>query len=283
MPSGVVTADRLGPDGFFRGLFVGPKSSGKTVAACSFYKNKKVLDLDFDGRIRGILGVDFLDKSRIDYKYFPPRTGSRAEPTYIQVNTFLDELMAETSLGTFQYDTIVLDSITSETFCMLNDAVPLTHTKGGKKIGSLNMAGPEDYGFEATATYNILAFLRSLPVNLIVTAHIVDRFGKADPNDKYSESIVIGQKLSIRDKIGANIGIYFDHIFEFDREMMMGAEQFTFQARSNIATTSFKKLPVGKLDITGKNFYKRLMEVVKDEGFPEGTEAAAMKMKEVSQ
>lgn len=256
MPS----ATNLTPESRFMGLFVGPTKSGKTVAECSFPGPIKVFD--FDGRIRGILGAGWIDKSQIEYTYYPPKTGANQKPVYQTVNDDMEALLVQVSNGRCPYKTIVLDSLTSETFALLSDAVSLTHAEGkGKRLGTVNMAGPEDYGFEATNTYNILSFLRSLPLNVIVSAHIIDRFGKKDPSDKYSESIVVGEKLSVRDKIGENIGIYFDHCFRFDKEMVAGQERYTVQFRSEIAGTSFAKLPNGKVDITGKPFYPYLIEL----------------------
>jgi hypothetical protein len=109
-----------------------------------------------------------------------------------------------------------------------------------------------------------MAFLRSLPIPfVIVNAHIVDKFGKADPDDSYSESVVVGEKLSIRDKIGANIGIYFDHIFRFERRMVGLHEHFFVRFRSSLACTSYPELPSGEVDITGKSFHEVLKGYLK--------------------
>lgn len=251
--------------GRFMALFVGPSGSGKTVAECSFPGPIKVFD--FDGRIRGILGAPWLDKSLVDYEYYPPRVGASDKPIYQKINDDLEAWLIMCKTGQNRYVTGILDSLTSETFALLSDAVPLTHAGNkGKKLGTVNMAGPEDYGFEATNTYNTLAFFRSLPgvQNIIVSAHVVERYGKADPNDPYSERVPIGEKLSIRDKIGENIGIYFDHVFRFDRITDgAGKDRFTVQFRGEIARTSFAALPDGKIDITGKSFYEVMMSYLK--------------------
>ncbi len=130
------------------------------------------------------------------------------------------------------------------------------------------MAGPEEYGYEATGTYAIMAFMRSLPIpNVIVTAHVVDRYGKPmganGKVDSYAESVVIGQKLSLRDKIGANVPSYFDHIFEFDKREVGDSVKYFVRFRSSLARTSFEKLPDGWIDITGKDFYQYLQEKIK--------------------
>lgn len=268
-------ASNLSPDNRFVGLFVGPKHSGKTCAAASFIvpsmlKGRRAKFLDFDGRIRGLLGAPWLKEAlpNIDYDYYPPRTVGTTQ-CYEKINQDLEVLDVQCRQNQNLYDLLVLDSLTAETFAMLMDAVPLTH-KGeggkakGKKIGAVNMAGPEDYGFEATATYALMAFLRSLPIpNVIVTAHVTDRFGKADPTDPYSEKVVVGEKLSVRDKIGTNVMIYFDHIFRFDRRMFGQNENFYVQFRGDIACTSYAGLPPGEFDITGKNFYEFMQEKIR--------------------
>lgn len=272
MPS----ATSLSPESRFVALFIGPKHSGKTVAACSFIdeaskkEGKRVYDFDFDGRIRGLLDAPY-DISHVEYDYYPPRAGKLGVPFFTKVNDRCDVIQQQCSVGMCPYETLVTDSLTSECQGLLSDAIPLTHQgqnraggQKGKFMGALAMAGPEDYGFEATGTYQFLAFLRSVPIkNIIVTAHVVDKFGKADPDDKYSESIVVGEKLSIRDKIGANVGIYFDHIFRFDRRMVGGQERFFVKFRSDIACTSYPNLPVGELDISGRSFYQVLRELVR--------------------
>lgn len=247
----------------FMGLFVGPSKNGKTVAACSFPGPIKVMD--FDGRIAGILGAPWIDKSQVDYDYYPPRVGSSDKPTYEKVNDDLELLLVNARNGTNKYKTLIVDSLTSAAFAMLCDAIPLTHQKGkGKSIGTLKMPDPGDYGFEAINISNLLACLRSIPgMNVIVSAHVIDKYGRANPEDAYSEKVVVGEKLSLRDKIAENSGIYFNNCFRFDKEMLGEREKYTVQFRSEIAGTSLANLPNGKHDITGKNFYNELMRLAK--------------------
>lgn len=256
------------PESRFMGLFVGPSKSGKTVAECSF--PGPILVFDFDGRIGGIDGAPWIDKTQVDYQYYPPRVGPNTAPTYEKVNNDFAILLAESLAGRCRYKTVIVDSLTSLTFALTCDSSALTHApdrKGevkGKFIGKQAMLGPEDYGFEAQGTYNVLAYLRSLPIpNIIVSAHVVDKYGKIpDANgniDKYSERVIIGERLSLRDKIAENTGIYFDHCFRFDKEYY-GREKYTVACRSVIASTSYADLPDGPIDITGKSFYKVMMD-----------------------
>ena len=261
MPS----AESLTPDSRFTGLFIGPKHSGKTVAACSFPHPIKVFD--FDGRIRGILGASWIEKKGIDYTYYPPKIGKTDTSTFAKLNSDLEGLLMQCNSGQCPYKTVIIDSLTASCFALVCEATSLTHTiggkgekKSGKFLGTMAMPGPEDYGFEAQGTYQLIAFLRSLPIaNVIVTAHVVEKYGKVDPDNPFSESVVIGEKLSLRDKIGVNIGIYFDNIFRFDRRMNGNDEHFYARFRSDLANTSFKELPDGDVDITGQSFYSYMM------------------------
>jgi hypothetical protein len=243
-------------------MFIGPKHSGKTVAACSFIEPDKMVKVfDFDGRIRGLLGAPWIDRSKIDYEYYPPKTPDKT--TMERVNNDFEVLQIQCQDGKSPYGTVILDSLTSQTSALIADAIPLTHAnRKGKNIGTVAMAGPEDYGYESTGTDQIMRFLRSLPIkNVILTAHIVDRIGKLVPDDDFSERGVIGEKLSVRDKIGTNTMIYFDHIFRFDRKMVGGRERFFVKFISDIACTSFENMPTGEIDITGKPFNSLMLEL----------------------
>lgn len=257
-------ASNLKPDDRFIGLFVGPKHAGKTVAACSFLPKdptkRRIKVFDFDGRIRGLQGAPWIDRSLVDYDYYPPRLKDGAS-TFDRINKDFDVLLTQCIMGQCPYGTIVIDSLTAMAFALICDALPLTHKDGkGKSLGVMSMPGMEDYGFEANGVYQVLSFLRSLPgiPNIICTAHTVEKFAKEDPDNPFSPSVVVGEKLSLRDKISANSSIYFDHIFRFDRKMRGPDEKFSVRFKSEIACTSFLGLPNGELDVTGKDFYKEL-------------------------
>lgn len=264
-------ADSLTPESRFMALFVGPKHSGKTVAACSWTSEKLIKVHDFDGRIKGILGAPWINKSKVEYTYFPPK--GEKDIFFQRVNKDLDALI--TLIGTHRspYETYIGDSATA--FCknLMLDSIPLTHAGNkGKSIGIMEMPGPADYGFESTGMDQYMSFLRSLPMNVIVTAHIIDRYDKPLITDErgrtfkdvYAESVIVGEKLSLRDKLAANVPNYFDHIFRFDREVIGGDEHFFVEYISDIACTSFPGLKPGKHDITGKDFRKFTLELIQN-------------------
>lgn len=264
------------PDQRFVGLFIGQSGSGKTVAAASFPKespnfprNKAIHFEDFDGRIGGIDGAPWIDKNLITYEYYKPR-----DPQIIQnLNKKFEGWMIAGGAGGLVLPlTHITDSLTNMCYAFLRQAIPLTHSlqgndKRGKFIGPVSMAGPEDYGLEAQATYDYISFLKSLSIpNIIISAHQVDRYAKSDPENPFSENIVVGQKLSVRDKIGTNVMTHFDHVFLFEKSVVNSQERFHVYFRGDpggLARTSFQKLPSGRVEITGKNFYQFMMERIK--------------------
>jgi hypothetical protein len=257
------------PESRFMGLFISPSKCGKTVAAASFRTDEsQVIDImDFDGRVRGILGAEWINTKNIEYTYYPPREKNLVE----KIEKKLEVYETYRISGQLQNlpNTLVLDSLTSQTLAMIIQALPLTHTeagqgqkKTGRYVGGFAMTGPDDYNFEAQVTYSILGFLRSIPIkNIIVTAHVVPTYGKEDPENPFSQTIITGEALSIRPKIAANIGIYFDHCFRFNKkEGAFGKEKYTVKFRgAEPLGTSWKELPEGEIDITGKNFYNDVL------------------------
>jgi hypothetical protein len=247
----------------FIAMFVGLSGTGKTVAAASFPKPAHFDD--FDGRIGGAQ-VPWLDLNGITYEFYPPK----AEGLITKINKRLEEMLTASKLvpAIVQLPTThVTDSLTKQTYAFVCQSIPLTHStkkddsgksfRAGKWIGPIAMAGPEDYGLEAQATYDYLAFMKSMPIqNVIFTAHYVDRYERSDPENSYSESIVVGKKLSIRDKIGTNVQGDFDHIFEFERDV----NKFYVRFRGEMARTSYSWLPNGRHEWTKQPFYEWMME-----------------------
>lgn len=237
----------------FFGFFLGRSKSGKSFAAASF--PKPILVHDFDGRARGMLGAEGLvpDLDQIEVNAYPPKGG---------MEKFLNNLnILELQLQTKScpYKTLILDSITTQTHACIVEAMGLTK---GKMIGKQKMAGPEDYGYEAQQTYAVLDFLKAMPINVIVSAHLVDKFGKVNPSDPYSASDVVGEKLSIRDKIGENLLLNFDEVYRFERREGLTGMKHYVKFRSDIAATTYRQLPNGEVDITNKNFYQTWLELI---------------------
>lgn len=275
--------DNLTPESRFMGLFVGRSGTGKKGAVGSF--PRPILFLDFDDRIRGLFGCSWLDlKGMGEVETFPSKNKS-GEYTFQKVNDKLEQIQAQCNIGACPFKTLYVGSITGAAFGFLQDANVLTHQGNkGLKLGPLNMTGPQDYKFESNGAKQMLAFLRFLRThptgipNIIVGAHVINRWGKPGMEQEdldqakvekinkefqYAENIVVGEKINLTEKLAEDVQIYFDHIFKFEKEMRIGNPQpiHTVQFRSDIARTSFAKLPNGKVDITGKPFYNGMMKM----------------------
>jgi len=250
-------ASELRPESRFFGMFIGRSKSGKTVAEASF--PKPMIIYDGDMRAEGIYaGRKWLPElDQIEIKRFPPSKG------FSELEKELELLKIQIQGKQSNIKTIVIDSITSLNRMFITDAHALVDK--GRKVGNVRMSGPADYGYEAEACYQMFDYLRSFPINVIVSAHIVDVYGKIDPSKEYSDSQKIGEKLSIRDKIGENVQIYFNEVYRFSKEEdIQGKVRHYVQFRSDIAGTCYASLPDGKIDVTGKNFYEEWKGMIKE-------------------
>ena len=269
-------ASTLTNESRFNGLFIGGSGCGKKVAACTFPHPIKYLD--FDNRIRGLLGADWVERKGIDYKYYPPCKGPGQKLMYEEINQDCDAMMTQAYMNQFPYKTVIIASLTGEFYGLLKDATTLTHSPGGGKgekksgryVGSMALPDPGDYPFVYTATRNILAFFRSLPgVNVIVMGHTIPRYAKPLKEngevDTYADAIQVGTRLSLTDKAASELPSGFDNIFEFTKAFDGNRESFYVQFRTDMARTSYSKLPNGKIDITKKNFYEYLKSYMADE------------------
>ncbi len=250
------------PENSFRGIFVGHTKSGKSAAAASF--PSPVSFEDFDGRIQGVTGAHWLQEKiaagGIEVESY--LGGKIYEQWVSRINTLSH--MALTKSPGFP-KTEVIDSGTAQAISFLMEAIPQTHEgTRGKRIGSMLMPGPEDFGAESNGVQGSLNILRKLPFsNLILTLHLLPIWEKQDPSNPISPSVITGEKFSLRDKLSANVGIFFDNVFRFERRFVQNAPRFFVRFNSDIATNCYG-LPPGEFDITGKNFYDFLQEKIKE-------------------
>lgn len=257
----------------FFGMAVGPSGSGKKSAMCTFPKPMRYFD--FDGRIDGLLGSPWVDRKGIDYSQHSIKNPSAAAAEIVQfLNKELQIILNNCISGQNKYQTLIWASLTGQTESFILESLPFTHQSKatgsdknkGRNIGPIQMAGMEDYGFESSGTMQCMSYLKALNQfipNIIVMAHVIPRFGKQDPNDPYSPSVEIGEKLSIRDKIGANTIKNFNHVFKFSKDLFGGNMKYMVEFHGDLARTSYPNLPTGKLDITAINFYDTLQKVIK--------------------
>lgn len=260
-------AASIKPDTRFMGLFIGRSGSGKSAAAYSFPKPMKVFD--FDGNIRSGLTRWIEDRDKIDYDYYPPHD---KKTFFERVDDDLEALYVMCKTNQNPYKTVVVDSLTNLGADLLLDALTLTGTGTGnigKKMGAMDIPGPGAYQFQSNGINNVLAYLKSLPIqNVICTAHIVNKWGKRkDENgkviDPYGASEIVGEQLAITDKLAEMIPTPFDNVLYFEKIDTGSSMKFSFSAQGELAKSSYSELPYGRTDVTGISFYKLLMSRVK--------------------
>src|SRR5438552_11632473 len=175
-------------------LFIGRSGSGKSVAAASL--PKPLEELDFDLRANGIkdaVSQGWLNGENIFFKEFDPFGG------FIPIQQHLTAHYNLIAARAFKYQTLDVGSLTS--LIRLLDLTVLNTPKDISGIGHLNISGlaitgAADYKFESQAAHKIFDYLRVFPCNVIVSAHIIDKYGR-NPNakDQYSPQVVVGEKL----------------------------------------------------------------------------------------
>lgn len=242
-------------------LFIGRSGSGKTVAAASM--PKPLQELDTDLRANGIVNAvnqGWLSEKDIDIKQFDPFKG------FIPIQTHLNLLYTYIGMNQFQFKSIDVGSATS--LIRLLDLTALNIPQNTPGIGHLNLAGlsmtgPADYKFEAQAFHKIMDFLRVLPCNVTVSAHIIDKYGKRAGAKEMDPQIVIGEKLTLGTaNLAENILAMFNDTYKFTKEMINGIDHYFVEFNSEIAKNSYG-IPPGKFNITRKNFWEYFQDLIK--------------------
>jgi len=246
----------------FFGLFIGRSGDGKSVAEASFPKPALVFDFDFrvDGIIGGVAAGCLKDIKDVEYKQYNTRT----EDGFNNFNNDLAMLETQRKSGSFPYKTIIVDSL----FSMSRTLIVASHALQGKgkMIGSLRISGPGDYGFEVSGMHQCFDFFRMMPCNLLCSAHVIDKYGKLDRSKEYSETGVIGEKLTVRDQLGESVQAYFSNVYRFSREVVNNKTRFYVEFSTDLAKNTIG-VAAGRHDITGKNFYEYLQKLIKDPNY----------------
>lgn len=250
LPEGLIKqAVDVQPLSEVRALFVGRKGTGKSTAAIQIARamGHKAFIYDIDHRIQSLRGIPDVD-------YFQPKQGAG----FAEVDDVMSYHLDLIKRNAYPYGTTLFSSMTSIEALLLRDAVNLMGERrrdkgkgeGGYTLGRLEMTDMPHYKYVSIAIDQL--FLNGLfyfPGNVIIEAHIVD--------DYDSQGNVSGQRILSTPKMAEKIPTYFDEVWEFSKNDPIGAQppQYRVRFRSNLADTTYKQLPNGQHDITGKNFY----------------------------
>ncbi len=246
------------PDSRLFALFVSRSGGGKSCAAMSCLREgKQGKVFDFDLR-KGYLGMkETLPLDRWVIEQYPPLTSYM-----IGIEKELESLNSMFKQRQWPFDTLLFDSGGSMARILLTDS--LEYSKGNTK-GQTRLSGPVDYNYQSQALLQIFDYLRSLPCNIIVTCHLTPRWVPGKERDKeghlieYQDKIQDGEELTITKKLGETVMGYFDEVYKFSCNE--DRSRFYVEFYTDVARSVYK-MPRGKQDITGKNFYQYWLGLV---------------------
>jgi hypothetical protein len=253
------TLENVSPNPRIFALHVSESGDGKSDAAASY--PGPFHQWDFDGRNEALLSKvkprGPLEPKDVSFTRFYPKNGY--EPFQDELNILEMQRISRQ----FPYGTCELASITSFNRALI---VSSHNIQKGKMIGKLRMSGPGDFNFEVSGMAQLMDQLEIFPCNVIVSAHIIDKWGKPDTGnpekDQYAANEKIGEKIALRDQPGAVLPSMFSNVFRFSRKVVSGQMKYYVNFATDLAKNSFG-IPPGEHDITGKMFYPYLQDLIK--------------------
>lgn len=172
------------PSEFLKVLLVGPPGTAKTCTAIGF--PYPILALDFDNKINSAAAWYAEDKERlenVDVRNLARRLDG-SDPIADLNKIVTDELIPQQKAGAMKYKTLVIDSATTFSAAVLHHIVKTN--PGVKRVTSQQgvQPGMSDYGILRREFARLIPGLLSLPMNVVMTAHI-----KTDRSDLTGEII----------------------------------------------------------------------------------------------
>lgn len=248
-------------------VLVGTSGVGKTCAACTW--PGKTIVLDFDDRIKGILGVPFLEekikKGEIEFETIVASRGN-SYTTIKDIYTILEKI--DIRVGKKEIENVIVDSTSSMVRFFINES--LNSGKLGIKhhnIGDLSIAQKQDYNYCATAMSNIIYDnLKTFRCNVFLNSHYKDRVIFAPTDADPERTLVVGQKLKAPGQLSEEIPSWFDETWELQIDATIKSQlpRRTVYFKGEIAKSCIPGIPQ-KLDYTGKSLYDEVRKILKKE------------------
>jgi hypothetical protein len=192
-------------------LVCGSPGSGKTCFAASF--PYPLLFLDFDNKINSAAAWFADDKTRlenIDVRQLGKRLDG-ADPIVEMNKIIAEELIPQQKSGEMKYKTLVVDSMTTFSAAVLAHIVKTN--PGIKRVPSSQgvQACMQDFGILKREFARLIPGLLSLPMNVIMTAHI--KIDKSDLTGEIIRSPIMDGSFS------QELPIYFEEVYRvFNKE-----------------------------------------------------------------
>ncbi len=147
----------------------------------------------------------FWGKNHLDYDDYTDWDKPKAKLEQLQINC--------------PYKTIIVDSVTSIGDNMNRQTLKFKKGTegGGKRIGTIQVPGLEEYNAEASAFQDMMSILKDIhkfhKVNVILIAHVVGQRKDDEKNKLTHHSRVI---ITGGDKISGKIASYMTEVYHFD-------------------------------------------------------------------
>jgi len=275
-----MNASQLKADSHIHALLIGSSGVGKTVAACSFPGRTFVLD--FDDRIKGIMGCEWTEARRlageIEYERMTAWRGNK--PQGIDDAYVILDLI-DSRISKREITNVVLDSTGSMVSFFINYSLNRTTKDVGErapgikhhKLGSTEIPQKQDYNYTAICMRNIIFDnLKTFPCNVFISAHIKDKKIASPTTEDPDRVIVVGKELKAPGQLAIDIPSWLNETWELtvdDTITSQAPRRFvlfqswiaktTFQVGSWIEKNGKKEWTrTHRLDITGKSLYEAL-------------------------
>lgn len=186
-------------------LVVGPPGSRKTCFGVGF--PYPMLVLDFDNKVNSAAAWYAGDKERLDN--VEVRNMSRrldgVDPINEMNKIIAEELIPQQKSGEMKFKTLMIDSMTTFSAAVLNHIVKTN--PGIKRVTSAQGFQPcqQDFGILKREFAKLIPGLLSLPMNVVVTAHV-----KVDRSDITGEII---RSPLMDGSFGNELAVYFEEVY----------------------------------------------------------------------
>jgi hypothetical protein len=199
-----VKLSEIKPSEHIKLLLVGAPGTTKTCCAVGF--PYPILALDFDNKINSAAAWYASDKERlenVEVKNLSKKLDGSDPIT--ELMKIIDELGTQQKAGVMKFKTLIIDSATTFSSAVLSHIIK--SNPGVKRVSSAQGVQPtmSDYGILKREFAKLIPGLLSLPMNIVMTAHI-----KTDRSDLTGE---IMRTPLMDGAFGNELPIYFEEVY----------------------------------------------------------------------
>ena len=184
-------------------LVYGDSGSGKTCFAASF--PTPILLLDFDGKANSAASFYAGQEDRLASIEVIKLTESFSKDPIIELTKAVKSLAEQQAKGTYEYKTLVIDSLTTFSSAVLKHIVKTN--PGIKRVTSTQgeQPGMQDYGILKREFAKLIPGLLSLDMNVVMLGHI-----RTEKDEVTGEVL---RSVNMDGSFGADMPIYFEEVY----------------------------------------------------------------------